>query len=398
MQLRHHKPHPIVLHVRVVAGRVGGPDKTILRSVAHPNAAPFRAFAAYIHPVGDPIIDSIQEQAKKHNCTVFSIPERGAFDLRTVRQLLDLCRELDVDIWHAHDHKSNALGLLLRRWHEMKLVTTVHGWTDETLRMKLFHRVDHLCLPRYEQIITVSPQLHEECRSLGIPDERLHEISNGVEIEKYQRTLRPETARIRLGLPPHRAMIGYVGRLSREKGVDRAIRLLAELRGVGCIADLHLIGDGPERTKLESLAQELNVGASVRFWGWHTNLHAYYEAMTLMLLTSHTEGLPNVVLEAMAMQVPVAATNVGANSVVLDHGRCGVVLDASELAWVAQVKPLLTNPLLRSQYMRAARSRVESHYTFARRVTREAEIHHRVMGTRAGGASEQRTSPLRKAA
>ena len=65
-----------------------------------------------------------------------------------VPRLLDICRRERVTIWHGHDYKSNLLGLLLRRFWPMRLVTTVHGWVHHTARTPLYYAIDRWCLPR----------------------------------------------------------------------------------------------------------------------------------------------------------------------------------------------------------------------------------------------------------
>ena len=101
-----------------------------------------------------------------------------------------------------------------------------------------------------------------------------------------------------------------------------------------------------------------------------------------MLLPSHTEGLPNVVLEAMTMGVPVAATNVGGVGGLLDHGRCGVILNQDPNSWVDRIGYLLTSTDRRTKIAKLARQRIESHYTFAQRMERVHHIYQRVLGTR----------------
>jgi glycosyltransferase involved in cell wall biosynthesis len=173
--------------------------------------------------------------------------------------------------------------------------------------------------------------------------------------------------------------MGVVGRLSVEKGVDRAIRLVAALREDYPRLEMHLVGDGPQRTALEGLSAELGVADAVKFWGWRTDGKRFYEMMDLLLLPSHTEGLPNVVLEAMAMGVPVAATAVGGVSELLDNGHCGVVLSPGGGAWEAHVAPLLVSAARRSELARRARARVEEHYTFDRRMAKEMSVYKRLL-------------------
>jgi glycosyltransferase involved in cell wall biosynthesis len=375
---------PVVLHTRVVAGTGGGPEKTILRSHAYVDPAMVHMAAAYIHPAGDKGIESIRQRAGATGCELYTVAERGPLDMRTVRKMLDLCRKLRVDVWHAHDYKSNLLGLLLRRFYSMKLVTTVHGWTHDTPRTRLYYHVDNRCLPRYDQIIAVSPPLYQHCRNLGIAGDKLTYIPNAIEPADYPMLARDKAH-------DGQFAIGVVGRLSVEKGVGSAIDLLAALRDRYPQAHLHLVGDGPQRATLFDQALRLDLHNRIHFHGWHDNPKQCYAMMDLLLLPSHTEGLPNVVLEAMASGVPVAATDVGGVRDLLDDGRCGAVLTQDVAAWPNAVAPLIVSRERREQVARLARRRIEQRFSFDKRMGKVLEVYQRV-------AVLPTTEPLRKAA
>ena len=110
---------PLVLHARVVTGTGGGPEKTILNSPRFLKSLGYDCACAYMHPAGDPGFDTLRQRAADLDAELLSLPDRGATDLSVVRRLLRLCRERQVAVWHGHDHKSNAIGLLLRRFHPM---------------------------------------------------------------------------------------------------------------------------------------------------------------------------------------------------------------------------------------------------------------------------------------
>jgi len=156
-----HPTDRTVLHVRVVTETGGGPEKTILNSPAHLEKRGYRGVCAYLHPPHDPGFAEIQKRARELDVDLISVPDRGPWDLRVVWQLLKLCREKKVTIWHGHDYKSNALGLLLKRFWPIRMVTTVHGWVQHTTRTPLYYRIDQLCLPRYEKVICVSEDLFD---------------------------------------------------------------------------------------------------------------------------------------------------------------------------------------------------------------------------------------------
>src|SRR2546428_1488513 len=135
---------PVVLDARVVCGTGGGPDKTILTSPRFLTAAGYRMLCAYLHPPGDSGFDELRRRAAVWHAPLLSVPDRGPCDWQVIAELLRICRRENVAIWHGHDYKSNALGLLLRRFWPMRLVTTVHGWVKHTRRTPLYYAIDKL--------------------------------------------------------------------------------------------------------------------------------------------------------------------------------------------------------------------------------------------------------------
>jgi glycosyltransferase involved in cell wall biosynthesis len=370
----------MVLHARVVAGSGGGPDKTILRSARYAQAHGLRMGAVYLHPRGDGGVNVLRRRAAEQQCPFWSVAEAGPLDLRVLRPLLQLCREQHVTVWHGHDYKSNLLGLLLRPLWPMRLVTTAHGWTDETWRTRAYRRLDLWAMRRYEKVIVVSPLLARQCLNAGVEAGRLHHVSNAIDVIEYRRERSVDEARQRLGIAPARLAIGVIGRLSVEKGVDRALHCLAALYRRYPHVELHVVGDGPRHAALEALARKLHISPAVRFWGWQAEPRRFYEAMDMLLLPSHTEGAPNAVLEAMAMGVPVAATDVGAVREMLDDGRCGVVLPVSDVPrWSDLIAPLLVSADRRRVLADRALQRVTDNYSFDRRMQRVLSIYDQML-------------------
>ena len=151
----------VVLDARVVTGSGGGPDKTILNSPRFLDPLGYRMLCAYLRPPNDAGFEVIRKAAAKYNAPLVEVDDRGPWDWRVVTELLDVCRREKVAIWHGHDYKTNALGLLLKRFWPMRLVTTVHGWVHHTARTPLYYRLDQMCLPRYERVFCVSDDLFE---------------------------------------------------------------------------------------------------------------------------------------------------------------------------------------------------------------------------------------------
>ena len=371
-------PHrPVILDVRVVTQTGGGPDKTILNQPRFLEPAGYRNVCAYLHPPGDAGFEQLRRRAQTWGAPLVAIPDRGPLDWRVAPALLRVCCEEKVAIWHGHDYKTNFLGLFLRRFWPMRLVTTVHGYgVKETPRTRLYNRLDLLWLRYFEQVISVSPDLHDTCRKCGVPENRCILIENAIDTTEFQRRQSIPEAKAKIGWPADRLLVGAVGRLSEEKGFHLLIRAVDQLIHAGLDVGLILVGEGEQRPQLEALASQLGCGDRVRLLGFQSDTRSLYEAMDVYALSSFREGLPNVILEAMAMEVPVVATRIAGVPRLINHGVNGLLVNpgsAEELA--GALHNLLTDRPLREHLRQAGRQTITSHYSFARRMDRIRAIY-----------------------
>jgi glycosyltransferase involved in cell wall biosynthesis len=370
-----HRP-VVVLETRVVRGSGGGPDKTILNTPRFLRSAGYDTLCAYMHPPGDPGFEQLQRKAQRWQAPLLSIADCGPLDWKVIPQLLNLCRRKKVAIWHGHDYKSNLLGLILRRFWPMKLVTTVHGWVHHTSRTPLYYAIDRFCLPRYERVLCVSEDLRQRALECRVPPKRCLLIENAIDTDEFRRDSRATTTRNELGLNSDAFLIGAVGRLSAEKGFDLLLRALAQLRASGIDAHVLLVGEGEEREALETLAVTLGCRPAMHLAGFHTDIRPLYEAMDLFALSSLREGLPNVLLEAMAMQVPVLATRIAGVPKVIDDGQNGVLVNPGSVEELTQgLLRMHQDEPLRRRLAEQARKTVEERYTWAGRMQRIAAIY-----------------------
>jgi len=367
----------------VVTGTGGGPDKTILNSPRFFADAGYRMLCAYMHPPGDPGFDQLRSKAQqlaprdsRGANWLLSVPDRGPWDWRVVGRLVGICRRERVRIWHGHDYKSNALGLVVRRFWPMRLVTTVHGWVKETRRTPLYYTIDKLCLPHYESVICVSPDLYQQCLLAGVSAKRCVVIENGIDTRQYTRRRTSADAKQRLGIPVGRMVVGAVGRLSPEKGFASLIHAVHGLVARGLDVELLIAGDGEEKLRLASLARRVGIEDRVLFLGYQSEPQALYEAMDVFALSSVREGLPNVLLEAMAMEVPVVATRVGGIPQLISDVENGLLVDPDcEEQLTKGLERLIRDDTMRARFRLAGRHTVETKYSFATRIQRIQTIY-----------------------
>ena len=369
----------VVLEARVVRGAGGGPDKTILNTPRFLEGAGYQVVCGYMHPPGDPGFESLRRKAERWGATLLSVPDRGPLDWHVINKYLTICKTERVTIWHGHDYKSNLIGLVLRRFWPMHLVTTVHGWVDR--RVKHYYWIDKFCLRHYDRVICVSDDLFQESLARGVAEERCFLIENAVDVVEFARTQSPENARRRLGEDPGRLVIGAVGRLQAEKGFDVLIRAADRLLARGHDFDVWIVGEGDQHETLQALIDALGRGDRFRLLGYRADPIDVYQAMDIFALSSLREGLPNVVLEAMALEIPLAATRIAGIPRLIEHDMNGLIVEPGSVdSLEVALARLLADPELRARLGRAARASVEERYSFDSRMSKIRRVFDDLLG------------------
>lgn len=373
-----------VLHLRTVTGKGGGPEKTLLTTPKF-LGDDYQVRLAYIRPRHDPEYD-MPQRAREMGVSLVDLPERGAVDPSTLWALAREVRRFRPHLLLAHDYKTNILGILLARWFRLPIISMMHGYVTISNRLNLYYRLDRWALRRMDHVIAVSPDLHELAERMRVPADRLSLVENAIDTDRFRRGETRETAKQRLGMAPDRLLIGGVGRLQPEKGFEQLLRVGASLIERGHEVDVVIVGDGPLRGELESLARQLGHPEHLRLLGHRSDMIDLYHALDLFVLSSLREGLPNVVLEAMAMEVPVIATRVaGVPRLIEDEVNGRLVECGDEQALLAACDSLVASSAKRDALATEARRTIESRYSFTRRMERIREIYDRVFEARPVG-------------
>ncbi|MGB6848245.1 MAG: glycosyltransferase [Thermoanaerobaculia bacterium] len=381
---------PVVLHTRVVTGAGGGPEKTILNSPRFLGPAGYRTLCAYMRHPDDPGFQQIERRARLLGAELLTVDDRGPLDWQVLGRLRGICELYRPAIWHGHEYKSNLLGIALRRSHPMRLVTTVHGWVQQTWKTPLYYAIDRLCLRSYDGVICVSRDIHQTCLRLGIPSDKCWLVPNAIDLEEVVRREPTAAAKERLRVEPGRLIVGAAGRLSAEKGFSELIRAAGLLVDQGVDLELWIAGDGPQRSELERLVSALGLGQRIKLLGYRADLVDLYHAMDVFVVSSIREGLPNVLLEAMALELPVLCTSVAGIPDLIRDGENGLLVGGGSARELAEgLRPLLENPSLRQRVGHAARKSVAESHDLRRRMEVVSAIYEKVL--RSGESAQPRS-------
>jgi glycosyltransferase involved in cell wall biosynthesis len=227
--------------------------------------------------------------------------------LRERAEIGALCRRIHPDVVHTHGYRPDVVdaGVALRSG--LPLVTTLHGFTGGGWKNRLYERVQRLAVRRFNAVVAVSRSLAQFLVNEGVPAELIDVVPNAW--EGSDALMSRDAARRALGIPEDTLHVGWVGRMTPEKGADVMLDALARLLDVPMIASF--VGDGPERATLEARAITLGLEGRIKWHGVVADAARLYGAFDLFVLSSRTEGTPITLFEAMAAGVPVVATAVG---------------------------------------------------------------------------------------
>ena len=210
-----------------------------------------------------------------------------------------------------------------------------------------------------DRFIAVSTEMLDALREAGIAPEKLALISNGIELTAASNT-NPCVLKQELSGDPERSVVLFVGRLVKEKGLDRLLRVWGLLPGHETML-LLVVGDGPLREDLESQTRNLRLLPSVRFVGHQVDVSKFYSIADLFVLPSKTEGMSNSLLEAMAAGLPVMASNVGGNKDVIKDQQSGFLVDWEDTTLCAEkLLTLLSDTELRQRIGSAAKREISA--------------------------------------
>lgn len=271
------------------------------------------------------------------------------------RSVADLLTRWRPRVVHTHGYHADVLFRDLARRAGAALVSTAHGFTGGGLKNRLFESLQRRSWRGYDRVIAVSRPLADRLRRSGIGDEVVALLPNAW--APGEPLLPRLAAREQLGLSGERPVVGWVGRLSAEKGPDIAIRAWSELPEPRPL--LALVGAGPDGAALAALVRDLRLTGDVKFCGAIDAAGRLFTGFDLFLLSSRTEGTPMVVFEAMAAGVPIVATRVGGVADVVGPAEAELVAPTPG-AIAAGVTTVLGDARLAASRRQMARLRLES--------------------------------------
>ena len=313
-----------------------------------------------------------------HFADVPQFPLGGSlFGWKSLRTRLSLSRHLRhhrVQVAHAFDFYANLTLIPAARFARVPVVIGSHRQLGDLMTPAQF-RAQHAAFRWCDAVVCNSKAAADRLIATGLAPDKIAVIGNALPAEAFTATpaLLPKR--------PGAARVGMVARMNhRYKNHSGFLRIAAQVhRNIAHQrmpdAEFVLVGDGPLRPELEKEASSLGLGASAIFLGDRQDMPAVLASLDVAVLTSDSESLSNVILEAMAAGLPVVAYSVGGNSELLSHQRGALIPAGNETSFADAVEKLLADSALREQLGRNARQFANENFSLDRVRQRYEELY-----------------------
>jgi glycosyltransferase involved in cell wall biosynthesis len=342
------------------------------------------------------LVGSLGEALRSEGVPVVCYGRRPGKDLFLPWRIARHVRSRGIEVVHAHQMTPFVYGMLAKTITRVPLILTEHGRFHPDVSSLTRRAFNRLFAPSLDRITAVSRAVRDTLVAVeGFAPDAIEVIYNGIEIERFS-SAGPsrEEARRQLGIPAGALVVGSVGRLHPDKNHRLLLRSAARLRSQGVDVFVVVVGDGPERAALATLAEDLGISGHATFLGERTDVERILPAFDAFVLPSKTEGTPVTLLEAMAARVPIVAAAVGGIPEILQDGRdgCLVTLEGgdavAELA--AALLAVLSDRTLAHEIAERAFARVQRDFSAPAIFRRYLELYREVVEAGSVGASSNR--------
>lgn len=302
----------------------------------------------------------------------------SAYDLSAVGKIKKALQKENVDLLCTHDYRSHLLGHVTCRKSRAKHVCFVRGATKDDLKVRLYQWLDKVALRWADHVVTVSEQQRRAMIASGYPKARITVVHNAVSLHELSE-IEPIDLRTVFQLPPDAVVVMAAGRFSREKGqrllVEAALRAIEQDRRLYFV----LFGDGPDLGPVKRQVAGSNCPAQILLPGFDAKVISYLKSADILVNPSYSEGLPNVVLEALAVGTPVVATSVGGVPELIVNQRSGLLTAAGDTKALSDAILLFAEDLpMRKRLAENGLRVVKERFTFEQQAKKLTQVYEEV--------------------
>jgi glycosyltransferase involved in cell wall biosynthesis len=372
-------------HVLQIVGNaiVGGMENYVVRLVERLPRE--RYGVSVLAPFESPFTDRL----RGFGADVFITQVTDEPSWQSIQLASALIQSRAVDVVQSHLPNAHVLAAIAGRLTGTPVLATVHGRALTTLDIEVQRLAgSHLAV--------VCRQSYFQALGVGIDARHVHFIPNGVDVERFRpQHSRTGALRTRFAIAADVPLVGFVGRLSAEKGPDLFLRAALSVRAQCPDAQFVLVGEGAMLKQLQLFARRFAIADAVHFAGSQEDMPAVFNELDVVVSSSLSEAMPLAVMEAMASGVPVVACKVGGIPDLVEHGVTGWLADEGDCDELAtRVADLIQDGALRSAAGLAARARAVARFALDQSIEATARLFAQLTAER---LDPRRIGPLHEA-
>jgi glycosyltransferase involved in cell wall biosynthesis len=323
------------------------------------------------------------DEAKRRGFQVAVLAQGRRYDPKLISQARAIVQSQGISLLQSHGYKPALLGWCLKHLTGLPWLAFCHGYTSENRRMTFYNRLDTWLLRRADRVIAMSRAMRAWLEVRGVPAHRIMVLHNAVDPADHNCEAEGLQFRELCGVGSEQLLVGVIGRFSPEKGQHqflKAFRVVAEtIPGARAV----LVGDGQERATCEKAATAAGLTSRVTFAGYRPDMSEVYAALDLVVIPSLSEGLPNVLLEAMLHRKPVIATAVGGIPEAVPSDLSTLLVPPGDVGALARAMiRCLRDPALRLTYGEVGAEHIRRYFSPERRAAQMVPLYRMLADSR----------------
>ena len=354
-----------ILHLRA-SNLVGGPEQQLLRYAQLERDSEFELILGSF--VGPGEGSDFMRAAADRGLNTATMPASNLAS--SFHALVRVIHERKIKLLCAHGYKADILGIAAGRLAGIPVACFLRGWTGENRNVRLYEGADKFALFFADRIVCLSNLQRTDLLNISSLANKIRVISNAIDvpgIDGGSRIHARSELRRRLGLPPACRVVASGGRLSPEKGVGDFLQAISLIAAQFIDTRFVIFGEGALRLDLEKASRTLGIANQAVFAGFQRDLRGLLPGVDLLVNPSHSEEMPNIVLEAMAARVPVVATRVGGVEEISGcDGALRLVPPGKPTMLANEISLLLSDPALMNELGSAGQMRAKKSYSLDR--------------------------------
>ena len=352
-----------VSHLRA-SNFYGGPERQLHFHARLAQNSDFRITVCSFTENGN--IPEFIQVIDKDKIPTYTFSVKNAYDIGAIKSVKKYLGNNDIKILCTHDYRTHLIGYLATLGTKIKWLAFSRGWTSENIKIKAFHTLDKLIIRFADRIVAVSKEQKRRLVGLLIPSKKIAVAYNAVDPEYFKQVTAADL-RAKYNLPLDSIICLTGGRFSAEKGQ----KILAKAATIALIKNprlrFMLFGDGSDLAAVRDLIKDLEIDDRVTCPGFEKDILSGLRGCDILINPSLSEGLPNIVLEAMAFKIPVVATAVGGVPELIKDGINGFLVPPKDPVRLAErILNLAEDEALRDGFGQAGYDTIIEKFSFDR--------------------------------